>query len=160
MRTFVGAVLVAMVLGGVPGIARADETRIGTLGTGIDIYNAQCKSAKTHCLFAYVCDESQGAARWAMTMTAITPTTMYGKGNVTTADGGDCNTAGVLLCRSGLTAGAMKAIITVTLAATPCPACSPGNTFDYALNFGCFDKFLNVLPDASDDLIRTTHIVN
>ncbi len=157
MRILVSGILVAIgLLMAQP--AQADETKSGSIGTGIDVWNAQCKSPKTHCMFAYICDESTGLATWEMTMTVVSPTLLYGAGDVSNAHLG-CNTGGVLLCRPGTTAGPMKAIITVTRPFV-CPACPPTASYNYELNFGCFDKNQAVLPDVSDALTRTTHIVN
>ncbi len=157
MRTFVGMVLaVVMVLGGV--VAQADETVHGVISLhGLDVWHAQCKSPKTHCMFAYICDDNQTTDTevWQMTMTVLSPTGLFGASDVTAERLGGCNTAGVLLCRPGATVGAMKALITVT---RPWPVFLPVHPTQYELNFGCFDKTMAVLPDAADTLTRIAHI--
>ncbi len=87
-----------------------------------------------------------------MTMVAITPVGLYGTGDVSFAYSNLCITSGVLICRPGTTVGAMKGLITIT------HRTGPGVT-QYELNFGCFDKDMNVLPDAADTLTRTMHIL-
>src|SRR5262245_1332404 len=150
VRQLWGMLLAAVLV--LAGVAQADETKHSSLSVnGVDIWNAQCKSPKTHCLFAYICDDNVASGDlFSMVVAGVTPTALYGTGDLSFVYNNNCNTAGVLLCRAGTGVGAIKALIVVT------HPLGQGTT-QYELNFGCFDKDKGVLPDAADSLTLVTH---